>query len=95
MSSAERAALWTFVGIFVVFKIATTAMIVMFAPRSAWGTIWLFIAFHWPFALLGLVFAAAPALFWWRLLRVRAKRARLQRAEWQVDPTVPPRESVR
>ena len=86
MAGSDRAALWTLVGIFVVFKVVTTAMILVFAPHQVWGVVGLFIAFHWPFMIGGLVFIAAPALFWYRLLRVRAKRGRLQAAEWSVDP---------
>jgi len=80
-----KAALWTMVGIFVVFKLATTALIIYHAPDAAALAIWAFIAFHWPFALAAVIFGAAPALFWYRLVRVRAKRARLQEAEWRVD----------
>jgi hypothetical protein len=85
-----RAALWTFVGVFVMFKVATTAMIVAAAPDAAHMIIGMFIAFHWPFFVAGLIFCIAPALFWWRLMRVRAKRAQLQAAEWHVDPPVIP-----
>ena len=80
-----RVALWTMVGTFVFFKLATTAIIIFAAPDGAGATVWMFIAFHWPFALLGAVFAAAPVIFWIRLVRVRAKRARLQAAEWRAD----------
>lgn len=80
-----RAAIWTFVGIFVVFKLATTAMMVAAAPHSAGTTVWLFIVFHWPFALGGLLLMAAPVLLWYRLVKVRAKRGQLEAAEWQVD----------
>ncbi len=83
-----RAALWTLVGIFVVFKVATTIMIIMAAPQAASTIVGLFVAFHWPFMIGGLIFALAPALFWYRLIRVRAKRAQLQAAEWRVDPPV-------
>ena len=34
MDSTQRAALWTFVGIFVVFKVVTTAVIIMFAAQA-------------------------------------------------------------
>jgi hypothetical protein len=80
-----RAALWTMAGIFVVFKVATTILIVMASPDLAHATLALFVAFHWPFILGALVFAAVPAAFWFRLIRVRAKRARLQAAEWRTD----------
>jgi hypothetical protein len=80
-----RAALWTMVGIFVVFKVATTALIIMASPEFARTTLALFLAFHWPFLVGAVVFAAVPAVFWWRLVRVRAKRARLQAAEWRTE----------
>jgi hypothetical protein len=80
-----RAALWTMVGIFVVFKVATTAMIVAASPEASRTTLAFFVAFHWPFAVLGIVCAIAPLAFWIRLIRVRARRAQLQAAEWQVE----------
>jgi hypothetical protein len=85
-----KAALWTLVGIFVVFKVATTAMILIAAPEAANTIVGMFIAFHWPFVIAGILFGVTPGLFWWRLIRVRAKRARLQEAEWRVDPSVHP-----
>lgn len=85
ISPEVRAALWTMVGIFVVFKVATTVLIVMASPDLAGTTVGLFFVFHWPFIIGGLIFAAAPILFWIRLVRVRAKRARLQAAEWRTD----------
>lgn len=94
MDSTERAALWTFVGIFVVFKVVTTAVVVALAPAGMWNTIWFFIAFHWPPMVLALFLGVAPLIFWWRLVRVRAKRARLLEAEWRVDAVGPHRERV-
>ena len=87
MEAPDRAALWTLGSIFVVFKVATTLMIILFAPAALWPTVWLFLAFHWPFILAGLLAAAAPALFWWRLVRVRSRRAQLQASEWNVEST--------
>lgn len=80
-----RVALWTLIGTLVFFKVATTVIIYFAAPEGAAATIGLFIAFHWPFMLAGVIFAAAPALFWLRLVRVRAKRAQLEAAEWSTD----------
>ena len=80
-----RVALWTLVGTFVFFKLATTAIIILVAPEGAGATVWMFIAFHWPFMLAGVLFAAAPVMFFLRLMRVRAKKARLQAAEWRID----------
>ena len=85
LTPEARAAFWTMVGIFVFFKVATTALIVMAMPETAATTAALFFAFHWPFILGGIILAAAPIAFWARLLRVRAKRNQLQAAEWRRD----------
>jgi hypothetical protein len=85
LSPEVRAAFWTTVGVLVFFKIATTALIVMASPQLAGATLGMFFAFHWPFILGALFLAIAPLAFWLRLVRVRAKRARLQAAEWRTD----------
>lgn len=85
LSPEVRAAFWTMVGIFVFFKVATTALIVIASPQLAGATLGLFFALHWPFILGALILAGAPLAFWMRLVRVRAKRARLQAAEWRID----------
>lgn len=90
----ERAALWTLAGIFVVFKVVTTMAIIFAAPGAAGTTLALFLAFHWPFMLGGALLGAAPALFWLRLVRVRAKRAELQAAEWRVEEPGPAGEAA-
>jgi hypothetical protein len=79
----ERMAPWIIGGALVVVKLLTTALILVFAPSSARAIIWLFILLHWPFIVAGVVLGAAPALFWIRLLRVRAKRAKLLAQEWE------------
>lgn len=85
----HRAPLWTLLGIFVVFKLATTAMILAAEPDGAAKTIWLFIAFHWPFMLAGLLvgafFLTVSILFRVRLMRVRGRRRELEAAEWMTD----------
>jgi hypothetical protein len=84
-----RAALWTFVGVFVFFKLATTAMIIAADPAGLEKVLWFFVALHWPVmvagAAIGTVFFAVWALFRFRLLRVRARRKQLQAAEWRAD----------
>jgi len=40
---------------------------------------------NWSWILLTGVLVAGPVAYWWRLRRVRRKRAALIRAEWQVD----------
>jgi hypothetical protein len=84
----ERSAPWIIGGALVAFNLVTTALILVFAPDSARTIIWLFLLLHWPFILGGIILAAAPLAFWIRLMRVRAKRARLQAEEWEVaEPT--------
>ncbi len=84
-----RAPLWTLLGIFIVFKVATTAMILIMDPNGITETLALFFAFHWPFILGGfafaIAFAAVSAACWVRLVRVRARRRELQAAEWRAD----------
>ncbi|HZS00679.1 MAG TPA: hypothetical protein VFE37_18325 [Chloroflexota bacterium] len=69
------------------FKVGLTVWVVL-AFRSSQNFI-MNLALNWPWFILlvGLVGAliATPVLFWTRRVRVRAKRARLQHAEWHVD----------
>ena len=83
----ERAAPWVIGGVLVALKLVVTAVIIWNAPRDAHTAIWLFLIFHWPFILGGLILAAAPIAFWVRLWRVRAKRAQLQAQEWEDHPS--------
>jgi hypothetical protein len=85
----HRAPLWTLVGIFVVFKLATTAMIILAEPDGVGTTAAVFLVFHWPMILVGLVaagvFLTLSVMFRVRLRRVRARRQELEAAEWNVE----------
>lgn len=78
-----RAALWTFGGVIVAFKAWIVFLIILNQPD--WQAIEMMIALHWPFLLLPFFLIAAPVAYWIRLLRVRAKRRRLQWEEWHVS----------
>lgn len=78
-----RAALWTFLGMAIAFKVATSLLIFAMMP-SAHAAIFL-IGMNWYWPLLVIVVLALPGLFWYRLMRVRARRRELIRAEWRVD----------
>ena len=84
-----KAALWTLVGIFVVFKLVTTAVILMMDPDAAQLVISLFVAFHWPFVVFGVMMGLGAAGGWLafrrRLLRVRARKRELEEAEWRPE----------
>ena len=40
---------------------------------------------NWSWIVLALVMMVGPAAYWWRLRRVRRKRAALIRSEWHVE----------
>ena len=74
-------------GVVVAFKVGLTVWVVL-AFQSSQNVI-MNVALNWPwFILLGVILVvvlSAPAVFWVRRVRVRAKRSRLQHAEWHVD----------
>jgi len=79
-----KAPLWTFLGLIVGFKLVTSIIIFVMEPgvRSA---VFL-LAMQWYVLLLPLPFVAVPALFWYRLVRVRRRRRKLIASEWAVSP---------
>ncbi len=80
----NRGAALAVAGPLVAFKLFAMVLLLHFSPTG--GAVALAIAAHWPWALLIVLFAAAPLLAWLRLVRVRARRAELRRSEWMVDP---------
>ncbi len=83
MARDSRAALWTFLGMAIGFKLVTSVLIFAMMP-SAHSAIFL-IGMNWYWLVLPIVVVALPAMFWFRLMRVRARRRELIRAEWRVD----------
>lgn len=80
--SDEAAAVWGFLLVLFMFKLVTVALI--FWHLRTWesgvvlgATMWYFFP---PLILLG----AGPAIFYYRLRKVRARRDALQRSEWMV-----------
>jgi hypothetical protein len=84
MDEDGKAAFWTFVGMGLAFKVITSIIIFVMAP-SAHAAIFLF-AMQWYWLLLPLPMLVVPALFWYRLRRVRKKRRQLILSEWAVEP---------
>ena len=84
MDQDGRAALWTFLGMAIGFKVITSVLIFAMMP-SAHSALFL-IGMNWYWLVLPVVVLALPAMFWFRLMRVRSKRRELIRSEWQVDP---------
>jgi hypothetical protein len=62
-------------------KIWATILVLMYQPtREALLTV--FGVFGWPWLVVIGFLVLGPGLAWWRLVRVRAKRAKLKQAEW-------------
>ena len=80
--SEGRAAMWTMIGVAVGFK--TWGMILIFKNDSTRATLEWMLLMNWPF-YLPLILLGAPLVWWWRMVRVRRKRARLIHEEWHVD----------
>ncbi|MBI4493466.1 MAG: hypothetical protein HY690_11820 [Chloroflexi bacterium] len=78
-----RAAVWTLVGIVVCFKLGT-ALVILLNAHPAGDALGLLIATNWLLVVIVVLLVAGPALFWFRLVRVRARRRRLERGEWEV-----------
>jgi hypothetical protein len=77
------AAVWSFLVVLFLFKLVTVVLI--FWHFRTWeaglflgSTFWYFIP---PMVLL----VAGPAIFYYRLRKVRARREALRRAEWMID----------
>ena len=83
MDDESRAAAWTIFGVLCAFKLATAVLIFFMMPTA--GAAIFLVIFHWfwliPLVVVGLVAGIA----WLRLVRVRAKRERLRRAEFSLD----------
>jgi hypothetical protein len=79
----SKAALWTFIGMGVGFKVITSIIIFVMEPTVASAAF--LVAMQWYWLLLPLPFVAVPAVFWYRLWRVRRRRRQLIRSEWAVE----------
>ena len=80
----ELQAAWAFLWILFAFKMITVGLI--FWHMRTFEAAMLLTATTWFWLLLAAVAVAGPLLFRYRLVRVRAKRERLRRAEWLLDP---------
>jgi threonine/homoserine/homoserine lactone efflux protein len=81
----DRRGLYAFLGVLVGFKIWT--LIIILWLTSTWQTVVFLLAGHVLWLAGAAVLVAGPAAFWTRLIRVRAKRKKLQHAEWNVEET--------
>jgi hypothetical protein len=82
--AAGRAAMWTYIGVLVGFKVVTACFILYFT--HAFGFWAIMVALHIPWIGGALILAGAPSAAYWRLVKMRARRAELIRQEWNVRP---------
>lgn len=81
----DRAALWTFAGVAIAFKLFAALLILSFDPSAQ--AIAIVVATSWP-VFLPLLLLIPPAIWWFRLIRIRMRRQQLLEAEWkQHEPT--------
>jgi hypothetical protein len=85
----ERRKAWIYFGILFGFKLWTALLVLVFFAWSS-GNLNLLLMVHVPWILAIIVIAAIPLAYYYRLVRVRAKRAELQHKEWHTDSTPMP-----
>ncbi|HET7035362.1 MAG TPA: hypothetical protein VFI42_06740 [Thermomicrobiaceae bacterium] len=91
MEEDDRGAMYAFFGVLVAFKVFT--LILIFALITSWETLAFLVLGHALWIGIAAVVFWSPALFWLRLHRVRRRRRRLLRAEWNVEEPNPTRHS--
>jgi hypothetical protein len=85
----SRAALLTVAVPLIAFKVWFAILLLTYAPTRD-GVVWI-AATHWPLLIvLGLMIG--PGIATYRLMRARAHRRELQRAEWMIGPPKPRKE---
>ena len=81
--SENLAAAWWMIGVMIAFKVGLTLFVLISYPSQQ--NLISQIALNWPWLVAIAVLLTPPAVYWGRLVRMRARRAQLQRAEWNVD----------
>ncbi len=76
-------AAWAVIGVMVAFKLGLTLFVLVAYPSGP--NLLANLAANWYWLLAIVVLVTPPLVFWGRLVRMRAKRAKLQRAEWHVE----------
>lgn len=74
---------WVLLGSMAAFIAGFTLYVLILHPTS--DNLLAQLAINWPKLVVLVLFGGAPFLAWLRLVKVRAKRGRLVRAEWCLD----------
>ena len=84
MESESRSALLAVAVPLIAFKVWFAILLLSYAPTRE-GVMWI-AATHCPLVIIIALLLAGPGLATYRLLRVRARREKLRRAEWMLSP---------
>jgi hypothetical protein len=82
MESESRSALLAVAVPLIAFKVWFAILLLSYAPTRE-GVVWI-AATHWPLVIIIALLLAGPGLATYRLMRVRARREKLRRAEWML-----------
>lgn len=81
----DTRAAWAFVGIIIAVKVVVAGLLLIYLPIGEALTLYTVVHLA---AFLGipllLLLTAGTLLFWWRILRLRARRQAFRWAEWHV-----------
>jgi hypothetical protein len=84
MESESRSALLAVAVPLIAFKVWFAILLLSYAPTRD-GVVWI-AATHWPLLIIIALLLAGPGLATYRLVRMRARREKLRRAEWMLGP---------
>ncbi|MHB8618797.1 MAG: hypothetical protein ACYDAG_04365 [Chloroflexota bacterium] len=84
MDHEERSAMWTYIGVMVGFKVLTLVLILIYTHSVT--MVALILALHVPWIVAALAMLCVPGTFWYRMFRMRARRAELIRQEFAEEP---------
>jgi len=76
--------MWTYIWVMVGFKLVTALFILWYT--HAFYTVAILVAIHIPWIVAAACLLGVPGAFWYRLVKVRARRAELIRQEFNVGP---------
>jgi hypothetical protein len=84
---AHRTAILTFTGVLIGFKLWSILLIYIVGGTE--GTTMFLLGTHVLWIVVPVVLLWAPALFWYRMVRVRRRRSSLLESEWNVGQEPP------
>jgi hypothetical protein len=82
---SDRGALWLVAGSTIGLQIWASLVLIFVSPSAE--SIVMTAVMKWPVLVILALLLAGPFIAWYRLVRVRARREKLKRAEWMLDGT--------